>query len=298
MARKKRQVPEQFKAPVREEKGKVFYQDEFQTGVGKKVEEYSNQFAGKSKNILYALAAVGVLALLIGIFYAYNRRANNAAQTALGKAIDTSQTKVSQLPVPAGSGEKVFKTEKERAEASISEFETVANTYGNPAQEKAKYFIAVNRLMIDRPKAIQELEVLSKNSGEVGTLSKFALAQAKTDDGKLDEAAALYSELAKASNPILAKDTINFELAKIYEKQGKTAEAPDLYYNIAKPASEAKDLDDKPVPMSQTAREAQQKLEALNPERAKEIKVPETASPMSGMPVGLSGGSGTQTLNF
>ena len=298
MARKKRQVPEQFKAPVREEKGKVFYQDEFQTGVGKKVEEYSNQFAGKSKNILYALAAVGVLALLIGIFYAYNRRANNAAQTALGKAIDTSQTKVSQLPVPAGSGEKVFKTEKERAEASISEFETVANTYGNPAQEKAKYFIAVNRLMIDRPKAIQELEVLSKNSGEVGTLSKFALAQAKTDDGKLDEAAALYSELAKASNPILAKDTINFELAKIYEKQGKTAEAADLYYNIAKPASEAKDLDDKPVPMSQTAREAQQKLEALNPERAKEIKVPETASPMSGMPVGLSGGSGTQTLNF
>jgi hypothetical protein len=298
MARKKRQVPDQFKAPVREEKNKVFYQDEFQTGVGRKVEEYGNQFAGKSRNILYALGAIATLAVLIGIFYAYNRRTNNAAQSALGKAIETSQTKVSQLPVPAGSGEKVFKTEKERAEASISEFETVANTYGNPAQEKAKYFIAVNRLMIDRPTAIQELEVLSKNSGEVGTLSKFALAQAKTDDGKLDEATALYNDLAKTSNPILAKDTINFELAKIYEKQGKTAEAADLYYNIAKPASEAKDLDDKPIPMSQTARDAQQKLEALNPERAKEIKVPETASPMSGMPVGVSSGSGNQPLNF
>lgn len=298
MARKKRQVSEQFKAPVREEKGKVFYQDEFQTGVGRKVEEYSNQFAGKSKNILYALGAIATLAVLIGIFYVYNRRTNNAAQSALGKAIETSQTKVSLLPVPAGSGEKVFKTEKERAEASINEFQTVADTYGNPTQEKAKYFIAVNRLMIDRPTAIQELEVLSKNSGEVGTLSKFALAQAKTDDGKLDEAVALYNDLAKTSNPILAKDTINFELAKIYEKQGKTSEAADLYYNIAKPASEAKDLDDKPIPMSQTARDAKEKLEALNPERAKEIKVPETASPMSGMPVGVSGAPGGQPLNF
>ena len=298
MARKKRQIPEQFKAPVREEKNKTVYQDEFQTGVGRKVEEFGNRFAGKSKNILYGLAALAVLAVLIGIFSIYNRRSNNAAQTALGKAIETSQTKVSELPVPAGSTEKVFKTEKERAEASINEFQAVADNFGNPAQEKAKYFIAVNRLMIDRPTAIQELEVLSKSSGEVGTLSKFALAQAKTDDGKLDEAAALYNELAKISNLILAKDTINFELAKIYEKQGKTVEAADLYYNIAKPASEAKDLDDKPIPMSQTARDAQQKLEALNPERAKEIKVPETPSPMSGMPVGVSTGSGNQTLNF
>ncbi len=298
MARKKRQIPEQFKAPVREDKNKVVYQDEFQTGVGRKVEEYGNQFAGKSKNILYALAAVTVLAVLIGIFYAYNRRSNNAAQTALGKAIETSQTKVSELPVPAGSTEKVFKTEKERAETSINEFQAVAEKYGNPVQEKAKYFIAVNRLMIDRPTAIQELEVLSKNSDEVGTLSKFALAQAKTDDGKLDEAAALYKGLADFSNPILAKNTINFELAKIYEKQGKTAEAADLYYNIAKPASEAKDLDDKPIPMSQTARDAQQKLETLNPEKAKEIKAPEPASPSGNAPIGVSADSKTKTLTF
>ena len=297
MARKKRQIPEQFKAPVREDKNKVVYQDEFQTGVGKRVEEYSNQFAGQSKNILYALAAVAVLAVLIGIFYAYNRRSNNAARTALGKAIETSQTRVSDLPIPAGSTEKVFKTEKERAEAAINEFQAVADKYGNPVQEKAKYFIAVNRLTIDRPTAVQELESLSKNSGEVGTLSKFALAQAKTDDGKLDEAAALYSELSNVSDPILAKDTINFELAKIYEKQGKTTEAADLYYNIAKPASEAKDLDDKPIPMSQTALEAKQKLEALNPERAKEIKTPEPTAPTGGMPLGVSAGQ-NRRVNF
>ncbi|MDQ3089313.1 MAG: hypothetical protein M3Q78_12075, partial [Acidobacteriota bacterium] len=83
------------------------------------------------------------------------------------------------------------------------------------------------------------------------------------------------------------KDSINFELAKIYEKQGKNAEAADLYFNIAKPASEAKDLDDKPIPMSPTAREAKEKLAALNPEKAKEIKEPELPPPTGGLPFGM-----------
>jgi len=298
MARKKRQIPEQFKAPVREEKNKVVYQDEFQTGVTRKVEDFGRQFEGKGKNVLYALAAFTVLALLLGIFYIYNRRSDNAAQTALGKAIQTSQRKVSVAPVPAGSTEQVFKTERERAETSLAEFQIVADKFGNPVKDKARYFIAVNRLVIDRPAAVQELEGLAKISGEVGTLSKFALAQAKTDDGKLDEAAALYEELAKLDNPILAKDTINFALAKIYEKQGKTAEAAELYFNIAKPASEAKDLDDKPIPMSTTAREAKEKLEAINPEKAKEIKIVEPPMPPPGrMPVQTTGGN-NQTVTF
>ena len=279
MARKKRQIPEQFKAPVQEDKPKTAYQDEFQTGVGRKVEDFGKNFEGKGRTIIYGLAAVAVLAVLLGIFYAWNRRSDAAAQTALGKAIETSQSRVSDSPAPAGFIGKTFKTDRERAETAITEFQAVADKYGNPVKEKARYFIAVNHLKIDRAAAIPELEELSKSSGEIGTLSKFALAQAKTDDNKLDEAAALYQELAALSNPILAKDTINFELASLYEKQGKTNEAADLYFNIAKVASEAKDLEGKPVPMSQTAREAKEKLEKLNPEKAKEIVEPEGESP-------------------
>ncbi len=297
MARKKRQIPEQFQAPVREDKNKPVYQDEFQTGMSRQVEDFGRQFEGKGKNLLYALAAVAVLAMLIGIFYAYNRRSNAAAQTALGKAIETSQAQVSESPAPAASTDKIFKTEKARAEAAIPEFKAVADKYGSPVKDKANYFIAVNRLMIDRPAAVAQLEELSKNSGEIGTLSKFALAQTKTGDGKLDEASALYQQLAASSDPILAKDTINFELAKIYEKQGKNAEAAELYYNIAKPASEAKDLDDKPIPMSETAQDARKKLEALNPEKAKEIKAPEPPAPTGGRPASINS-TKTKTMTF
>jgi tetratricopeptide (TPR) repeat protein len=288
MARKKRQVPEQFKAPVQTaDKPKTVYQDEFQSGVNKRVEDFGKKFEGKGRNLLYGLAALAVLAVVVGIFFAWNRRSEAAAQTALGKAIETSQAQVSDTPAPAGSTAKVFKTEKERAEAAIPEFQAVVDKFGGVAEEKAKYFIAVNRLKLDPAAGIQELEGLSKSSGEVGTLSKFALAQAKASGGKLDEAVVVYKELIGLSNPILSKDTLNFELAQIYQKQGKTTEAADIYYNIAKTASEAKGLDEKPIPMSQTAREAKDKLEEINPERAKEIVEPAPESPFGGMPVGM-----------
>jgi tetratricopeptide (TPR) repeat protein len=285
---KRDRYPKQSDACANSDNPKPFIQDEFQSGVNKRVRDFGRKFEGKGRNLLYGLRRLPFLALLVGIlFYAWNRRSGATAQTALGKAIETSQAQVSASPAPAGFTGKMFKTEKERSEAAINEFQAVVDKFSGETEEKAKYFIAVNRLNLDRAAAIQELEGLSKSSGEIGTLSKFALAQAKAADGKNDEAVALYQELAGASNAIIAKDTINFELAQIYQKQGKTNEAADIYYNIAKTASEAKGLDEKPIPMSQTAREAKEKLEEINPERAKEIVEPAPESPLGGMPIGM-----------
>lgn len=270
MARKKRSV-QQPELPVSEPKTKKVYRDSFQENVGRKLEDAGKRFEGKGRNILYGIAALAVLVTLIGIYYAWNRRNDAAAQAALGKAIETSQAVVSESPLPPPSTEKSFRTEKERAEAAISDFQVVVDKFGGGYEEKAKYFIAVNKLTLDRPTAIAELEALANNSGEVGTLSKFALAQAKADEGKLDEAAALYQDLASLNSPILAKDTINFELAKIYQKLGKTQEAVDLYFNIAKAASEIKDLEGKPVPETESARESKERLKQLSPEKAKEL---------------------------
>jgi hypothetical protein len=282
MARKKRQVESQISAPAADDKKKVAYQDEFQRNVNKQIETVGKKFEGKGQNILYGLAALLVLAALIGIFYAWNRRSNAQAQAALGKAIETSSAQVTDSPQPAGSTAKTFKTEKERAEAAVGEFQSVADKFGGDVGDKAKYFVAVNKLKLDRPAAVAELESLAGKSGEVGKLSKFALAQAKAGDGDLDRAAQLYQELAGMDDSVLAKDTINFALAQIYEKQGKKNEAADLYFNIAKTASEAKDSEGKAVPLSQTARDAKAKLTELNPEKAKEIKESEPTTP--GMP--------------
>jgi len=85
MARKKRLATQQFQAPTPVNQPKKVYQDEFQSGVSQKVEDFGKTFEGKGKTILYGLAALAVLAVLFGIFSAWNRRSNAEAQTALGR---------------------------------------------------------------------------------------------------------------------------------------------------------------------------------------------------------------------
>ena len=281
MARKKRTIINAEDLPPDDKKNKKVYRDNFQQNFGRKLEDVGSRFEGNGRNIIYGLVALVVLVALVGIYFAWNRRADAAAQTALGKAIETSTAVVSNSPQPADSTIKSFKTDKERAEAAINDFQAVADKFGNPYREKARYFIAVNKLSIDRAAAVGELTDLAQSNDEVGTLSKFALAQANTDDGKYDEAAKLYQELAAMDKPILAKDSINYELANVYVKQGKTAEAADLYFNIAKSAAEAKDAEGKAIPESETARKAKDELEKINPDKAKELPKPETDTPPS-----------------
>lgn len=285
MARKKRRV-EPAAVTTNEPKDKPRYQDQFQQRVGGTIEGAGKKFEGQGRNILYGIGALVVLGIIIWIIYAWSGRSNAAAQTALGKAIETSQTRVTDQPAPAGSTEKTFKTEKERAEASVAAFEKVAEQHGGEVGEKAKYFAAANRLSLDRPAAIASFEELSKSSGDVGKLAKFALAQTRAEDGKTDEALALYQELAAMPDPIVAKETVNFEIAKLYEKQDKKPEAVELLFSLVKAASEVKDSDGKAVPLSPTAQKAKEKLQELDPEKAKEIPEPAPEPPMGGMPFG------------
>lgn len=281
MARKKRRF-EQLEAAASQPKETKRYVDPIQQRVVPRIEETGKKLEGKGKTILYGIAALALLAVLFAVFMRWSGRSSGAAQAALGKAIETSKARISETSPPAGSTDKTYNTEKERAEAAIAEFQAVVDKFGGDAGEKAKYFIAINRLSIDRQAAVQELETLAGSTSETGKLAKFALAQTRVGDNRLDEAAALYQELAAMSDPIVAKDTINFELAKIFEKQGKKQEAVDLYFSIAKAASEAKDADGKPVQLTETATEAKAKVKELDPEKAKEIPEVAPSSPFGG----------------
>ena len=278
MARKKRSIVTNV-APETDAKNKPRYKDSFQQNVGKKVEEVGKQLEGQRKNILYGVAALVVLLVIIGIAFTWNSRSKASAQAALGKAIETSEAQVTSSPAPAGSTAKVFKTSKERSEAAIAEFMAVEEQYGGAVGEKAKYFAAVNRLNVDRPAGVQELESLSTSSDEVGKLAKFALAQTRADDARPDEAVALYQELLAMSDPIISKDTISLAIANIYEKQGKKPEAVETLFGIVKAASEAKNLEGKPALLSPAAQSAKDKLKELDPEKAKEIPEPAPETP-------------------
>ncbi len=234
-----------------------------------------NLLEGRGRTILYGLGGLLLAGILTIVFVKWSNRKNDEAQQAIGRAITISRAAVSTSPIP-GSTELAFATDRDRAQRAIEEFEKVAAKYGDPYKAESRYFIASNRLVLDRQKGISELtELTSSDVDEVAALSKFALAQAHESDGKLDDAARLYTELAKTNNPTVTAETANLRLAKVYEKQGKKKEATDLLFNIVDASRKAKGTDNQPLPQSAAAREAADELQKLDPDRYAQLP-PET----------------------
>ncbi len=138
MARKKRRF-EQLEAAASAPKEKKKYVDPFQAQVVPRLEEAGKKLEGKGKTILYGIGALVVVGLLVFVFLKWSRNSNAQAQAALGKAIETSQAQISDSGTTTTSTEKTYKTEQERAEAAIPQFEDVVNKYGGAVGEKAKH---------------------------------------------------------------------------------------------------------------------------------------------------------------
>jgi tetratricopeptide (TPR) repeat protein len=265
-------------AKYKKKRARELQHDRFRDTTMTFFDRLGDSLEGKGRTILYALGAVVLAAILIITFVKWRNRKADEARQALGRAITIATTDISTTPPVAGSTEPSFSSEYERANRSIQEFEKVAAKYGDPYRSEAQYFIASNRLLVDRPKGMSELQELSKSSvPEVAALSKFALAQAKESDGKLDEAAQLYSELAKQNSTSVSSETANLRLAKVYTKLGKKKEASDVLFNIVDASRKAKDEKNQPAPISSAAREAATELQKIDPDRYAKLP-PETPS--------------------
>jgi tetratricopeptide (TPR) repeat protein len=262
-------------AKYKKKRARELQHDRFRDTTMNFFDQLGDLLEGRGRTILYGLGGLILAGLLIVFFVKWNNRKNDEARQALGRAITISRANVSTTPIP-GSNELTFATDKERAQRAIDEFEKVAAKYGDPYRAQAQFFIASNRLVVDRQKGISELAALQNSKvGEVAALSKFALAQTYESDGKYDDAARLYTELAKQNSPTVTAETANLRLAKVYEKQGKKKEAADVLFNIVDASRKAKGSDNLPLPQSSAAREAADELQKLDPDRYAQLP-PET----------------------
>ncbi len=226
-----------------------------------------DKLEGKGRTVIYALAAMLALVVLVGLYSLWAGRRADEARRALGKAIEIAEAPVSPSPLP-GVAEVSFPTEKERAERAVKEFQSVAEKYGDPYRDLARYFAATNMLSVDPARGASELEAISKSGNDdIAARAKFALAQSREAEGKYDAAAALYNELAKEKHEAIAPDTISLRLAAVYDKQGKKDEAADILFRVVEAARKAQGRDGKPATQTAAARDAAQKLETLNPTR-------------------------------
>jgi len=254
-------------AKYKKKRARELQHDRFRDTAMTLFERFGDRLEGHGRSILYGLGGL-VLALIVVIFFVkWNGRKNDEARQALGRAISIATLPVNTT-VSTGSTGTSFSSEQERAQRAIEEFGKVAAKYGEPYRTEARYFIATNRLSLDRPKAMTELSELGNSKlAEVAALSKFALAQAREIDGKLDEAAQMYVELARLNSVVVTPETANLSLAKVYEKQGKKKEAADLLFSIVDASRKAKGRDQLPLPPSAAARDAATELQKLDPDR-------------------------------
>lgn len=255
-------------AKYKKKRARELKHDRFRDTTMSLLDRLAERLEGKGRTILYALAGVVVVGILILLFMRWSGRKSDEARAALGRAIDIATATISSSTTPDPTTGTVFASEEQRAQRAIEEFRKVADKYGDPYRAEAQYFIATNELVLDRGKGITDLTAITNSSvPEVAALAKFALAQTKESDGKLDEAAQLYASLANASTPAITVETANLKLAKVYEKQGKKKEAADLLFNLVDASRKAKGPDNLPLPPSAAAREAATALQSLDPDR-------------------------------
>ena len=258
-------------AKYKKKRARELKHDKFRDTAMKIMDRVGDRLEGKGRTILYAIAGVIIVVVIVGLIVRWSNRRADEARHALGRAIAIATTPVSATPAP-GSSTPSFASEQERAQKAIEEFQKVAAKYGDPYGTEARYFIATNLLYVDRNKGLSDLSGLTVSSNrDVAELSKFALAQAKEADGKYDEAAALYRELAGQNGRVVAAEIANLRLALVYERQGKKKEAADLLFNIVEASRKAVDAENSPAPQSQAARDATQELQKLDPARYEQL---------------------------
>jgi hypothetical protein len=262
-------------AKYKKKRARELKHDKFRDTTMLLADRMADRVAGRGRQILYIILAVVVVAAAGYGIYRWWQKKTDDAEAAMGRAIAIARAEINANP-PANSKDPVFTTEQARAQRTIEEFRKIEAKYGEPYRSEARLFIARNLLVTEHDKGVAELQSLSSGSGESALLARFALAQAKEGEGKLDEAAALYSEIAKMNAKIVTAESANLRLAKIYEKQGKNKEAADLLFNMVSAARGAKDKDGKPIPESAASRDASQALLKLDPERYKQLPAPPT----------------------
>jgi tetratricopeptide (TPR) repeat protein len=216
--------------------------------------------------VKWSAIAVGVIALSSVVWWFFSNRSKNAAES-MARAMAAHEAIV-QNPLPnLAPGQVAFKTEDEKHHEAYRAFTEAANEYPSYNGDTARYFAAVHQLHFEAEKAEATLKEIAQKDSDVGALARMALAQRYENVGKNDDAIAEYQRLKAKPGPI-PPALIDLSLGRVYEAQGKTKEAADLYFTVAS---------NKDLRSSEVGSAAVDRLAAIAPEKVDQLPAPEPA---------------------
>jgi tetratricopeptide (TPR) repeat protein len=186
----------------------------------------------RSGIVRWTVTAAAILAVGIGALVFWGMR-SSAAEDALGRAVDLYDTPLAQPGAPAETG--VYSTAAARAQEANREFVAVAHDYGwLPEGVKARYFAGVTYIDLGQNgNAETELNAAAKSwNPNVANLAKMALAGLYHQTNRDSEAIALYNELAAKPSTTVSTGVAQLALADLYVDEGKQDQARALWAKV------------------------------------------------------------------
>jgi tetratricopeptide (TPR) repeat protein len=186
----------------------------------------------RSSVIRASIAVVVVLALVVVGVVVYTQR-SDAAESALGAALDVYSTPLVQPGVPPQ--QKSYATGAERARAANAQFVQVASNYGwLSAGAKAHYFAGLTYETLGQTASAEsELKAASGAwDGNLSSLAKFALAGFYHQTSRDAQAIDLYNGLVAKPTDSVPLYTAQLALADLYSAAGKQEQAKALWAKV------------------------------------------------------------------
>jgi tetratricopeptide (TPR) repeat protein len=189
--------------------------------------------SGHRTNVVrWAIAAGVVLIVGIGFLVFWNMQ-EAAAETALGKALDTYSMPLALPGTPAESG--TYATAADRSKAANQQFKAVADKYGwLPEGAKARYFTGITEQELGQSAAAEDdlKKVASSWNGNLANLGKVALAAIYRQTGRDQQAIDLYNEIIAKPSETVTAGVAQLDLADLYSATGKQAQAKALWAKL------------------------------------------------------------------
>ncbi len=218
------------------------------------VETVRDFYLKNQKKIFLTLGIAAALVLLVGGGSYYIAHQGQKAKDELSQALRIYHAPVVAVgtePSMNVTSDLTFKTDSEKYQKALTEFQKVSNNYGShPVGKIAKYYTALSLQALGKiNEAIAVLEPLSRENSDYGILGSVALAQIYEANGNLSKATEVYRQIVERNSPLAPKNVSLMHLAQLYEQQNKTSDATKIYQQVVKD-----------FPNSSYSSEAEQKL--------------------------------------
>ncbi|HWM90097.1 MAG TPA: tetratricopeptide repeat protein [Thermoanaerobaculia bacterium] len=252
---------------------KEMKRDELSTALGRGY-DYAESHA---RTILLAAGVAAALVLLAGLFYMYRSNRAEKASTALAHAIEVYDAPIDpSAPKPDDPASPTFADEAARQAKAKTLFQALYDDYGSTvAGDVASVYlaqIAMAEGQADRARELWQGFLEKHDDHLLSGETRVNLVRLDRSQGKAEEVSQTLTAMLDEPEPPLPLDVVLSELAATQEELGKKQDAIQSYQRI---------IDE--FPQSPYARDARQKIAALDPSRAT------GTDGMPGMP-GMGGG--------